>query len=191
MKAVIASNNPHKVGEIKEIMKGQFEFFSLEELELRIEVVEDGNTFLENALKKAKAVSELANLPALADDSGLEVEALDFAPGVYSARFAGEKAADAENNALLLQKLSGEKNRKARFTSVVVLYFPDGKTVWAEGHVNGEILDCAAGGGGFGYDPLFYSYELKKTFGEATPQEKNSVSHRARALSALAEKLKN
>ena len=149
-----------------------------------MEIEEDGDTFYENALKKAREVSRLSGSPALADDSGLIVEHLG-GPGVYSARFAGYPCDHEKNNDLLLRKLKGIENRKARFVCCVVVYYPNGKIVKAKGETLGEITLERRGSGGFGYDPIFYSYDLKKTFGEATPQEKNSVSHRKRALEQL------
>lgn len=189
-KIVIASNNKHKIEEIRAILGAHFDvLLSLDDIGINIEVVEDKDTFFGNALKKAKEISEATGLPALSDDSGLVVDALNGAPGVHSARFAGENASTAENNALLIEKMLGEKNRSAYFVSCVVIYFPDGSIVFAEGKTDGEILFEERGSAGFGYDPLFYSFELKKTFGEASAEEKNKVSHRGRALAELRKKL--
>lgn len=148
---------------------------------------ETGSTFLENARLKAEAVARQTGLPALADDSGLCVDALGGRPGVYSARFAGPDANDAANNARLLRELAGvpAERRSARFRSVVVLALPDGRWTWAAGEARGRILEAPRGAGGFGYDPLFYSDELGMTFAEAGLDAKNAVSHRARALRAL------
>ena len=153
---------------------------------------ETGETFEENALIKARAVCKALNLPALADDSGLCVEALGGAPGVYSARFCGRHGDDKANNALLLEKLRGvpEQRRGAYFESCVAVCFPDGREITASGRTYGSILEEEAGEGGFGYDPLFESAELGKSFGLASAEEKNAVSHRGKALRALAEKLK-
>ena len=185
---VLASGNAHKIREIGEMLP-EFEVVGYKELGFDQEIVEDGNTFYENALIKAKTVSEALNLPALADDSGLEVECLGGAPGVYSARYAGEPCDNARNRAFLLENMKNSQNRKARFVSCIVLYNPNGQIVCAEGYVDGEILEEEQGNNGFGYDCLFYSYDLKKCFGIATDEEKNSVSHRGRALRALLEKL--
>ncbi len=190
MELVIASNNKNKVREIREILNGKFSaIYSLSDLGIRCEAEESATTFLGNALIKARAVSSYTDKAVLADDSGLSVRALGGAPGVYSARFAGEKATDEENNALLLQKLSQKKDRSASFLSTVVLLYPNGDYLVGEGEVKGEILEKEKGKGGFGYDPLFYSYELEKTFGEASEEEKNGVSHRARALENLLKQL--
>ena len=186
----LATNNKHKVEEIKAILGHRFEkVLSLEELGIDIEIEETGTTLQENSLIKAETISKLTGMCALADDSGLMVDALDGAPGVYSARYAGEEHDDKKNNALLLKNLEG-KERTAHFCSVVTLYYPNGEIITGEGRVEGEILFEEHGSNGFGYDPLFYSYELKKAFAEATQAEKNSVSHRGRALQDLLKKLK-
>lgn len=186
MKLLIASNNRGKVREIRDILAGKFdEILSLADAGLDIDVVEDGTTFFENALKKAKEVCEASGLWSLADDSGLCVEALGGAPGVYSARFAGAHGDDEANINLLLEKLRGKEDRRAKFVSSVVLYRPDGSYLSALGEARGIILEARVGKGGFGYDPVFYSEDLGKSFGEATAEEKNGVSHRFRALTAL------
>ena len=190
MKLVIASNNPNKVREIKTIIGDFFaEVYTLRDLGIDVDVEETGTTFMENALIKAKAISNLTHMCALADDSGLCVNALDGAPGVYSARYAGEEHDDKKNNALLLKNLEGKPDRSAYFVSTVVLYYPDGTHIDAEGRTEGRILFAPEGNNGFGYDPLFYSLDLKKSFASATPEEKNGVSHRGRALTLLKEKL--
>ena len=190
MKLVIASNNAHKIAEIKTIIGGFFEeIYSLKELSLEIDPEETGKTFEENALLKARAVTEATGMCALSDDSGLCVEALNGAPGVYSARYAGVGHDDGENNALLLRNLQGKTDRAAYFVSCVALTYPDGKEIIAVGRTYGSILTELKGNNGFGYDPLFYSDDLKKSFGEASAEEKNTVSHRGRALAALKEKL--
>ncbi len=191
MKIVAATGNPHKLREIREILAGM-EIVSEAEAGFTDEIEETGKTFLGNALLKARAVAAATGLPALADDSGLCVEALGGAPGVYSARYAALFAPagwTAGNRALLLRNLEGETNRRAYFACAVALVFPDGREVTAEGRSYGEILYAPRGEGGFGYDPLFYSEELKKSFAEAGEEEKNGVSHRGRALRALLEKL--
>ncbi|WP_151736594.1 XTP/dITP diphosphatase [Paenibacillus tengchongensis] len=163
------------------------------------DVVEDGATFAENALKKSKAVGDALRLPVLADDSGLCVDALDGRPGVYSARYAGEDANDEANNLKLLGELEGLKQGEdtdqpllspARFVCALSLYDPaDGRELTAEGSVEGWITSEPAGGGGFGYDPLFYLPEFGKTMAELTLEEKQGISHRGRALRLLTEKL--
>ena len=186
MKIVVASGNAHKIDEIKNILTG-FDIVSMREMGFDGEIVEDGSTFKENALIKAKFIAEKFNLPALADDSGLCVDALDGAPSVYSARYSG--GGDSENRKLLLKNLQGADDRTARFKSAVCLYYPDGKVLFGEGECVGRILFEDTGCGGFGYDPLFFSDDLKKSFGEATAEEKNRVSHRFRALCDLKNKL--
>lgn len=164
------------------------EILTLSEAGLDIDIEETGKTFAENAFIKAKTVRDLAGLAALADDSGLEVEALDGAPGVYSARYAGEDQNDKNNIKKLLRVLDGQKNRKASFTTVLCLAYPSGEVVYAEGKTEGVILEEEQGENGFGYDPIFFSSDLNKSFGQATDEEKNSVSHRGRALKALLQK---
>lgn len=182
MKIVIATNNRNKLKEIRAVLGGFFEeMYSLGDLGINVEIEETGDTLTENALIKARTILNMTGLASLADDSGLMCDALGGAPGVYSARYAGEEHDDAKNNALLLHNLAG-KDRTAHFCSVIALCLPDGREFTAEGRVDGVITDSARGNGGFGYDPLFFSPELGKTFAEATPEEKNSVSHRGRAL---------
>ncbi len=189
MKIAIATNNQNKLREIRAILGGFFdEALSLSDLGIDIDIEETGTTLTENALIKARTIRDLTGLPALADDSGLMVDALGGAPGVYSARYAGEEHDDKKNNALLLKNLEG-KPRDAKFCSVIALSYPDGRELTAEGSVRGVILEEERGTGGFGYDPLFFSPELGKTFAEATPEQKNSVSHRSRALRAMLELL--
>ena len=190
MKLAIATNNAHKLQEIRAILRGQFdELLSLKDLGIDVDVEETGKTLEENALLKARTIQELCHMPTLADDTGLMVDALNGAPGVYSARYAGEEHNDANNRALLLKNLKNEQNRKAHFATVIAIVYPNGDFITSKGHVEGEILQEERGTEGFGYDSLFYSYELKKTFAEATQEEKNSVSHRGRALRAMLEKL--
>lgn len=190
MKLVIASNNRNKIREIKSIVGDFFgEIYSLKELSVDIDVEETGATFEENALLKARAVAGITGFCAVADDSGLCVDVLNGEPGVFSARYAGEGHDDAENNRLLLKNLLGAEDRRAHFISAVAFCMPDGKELTAEGRTDGFILDSPDGDGGFGYDPLFFSEDLGKSFGRASDSEKNSVSHRARALHALKEKL--
>lgn len=192
MKLAIATNNQHKLQEIRAILGDSFEeLLSLKDLGINVDVEETGSTLEENALIKARAILALSGIATLADDTGLMVDALRGAPGVYSARYAGEEHDDAKNRALLLKNLDGVKDRSAHFATVIALCYPDGKTLTASGRVNGEILLSERGTEGFGYDSLFFSSELGKTFAEATQAEKNSVSHRGRALRAMLELVKS
>lgn len=182
MKIAIATNNRNKLKEIRAVLGGFFdEMLSLDDLGIDVEIEETGTTLTENALIKARTIRDMTGLASLADDSGLMCDALGGAPGVYSARYAGEEHDDAKNNALLLKNIAG-KDRTAHFCSVIALCLPDGREYTAEGRVDGVITEEARGNGGFGYDPLFFSPELGKTFAEASAEEKNSVSHRGRAL---------
>ena len=191
MKLAIATNNQHKLQEIRAILGDSFEeLLSLKDLGIDVDVEETGSTLEENALIKARAILALSGIATLADDTGLMVDALNGAPGVYSARYAGKEHDDAKNRALLLKNLDGIKDRSAHFATVIALCYPDGKTLTASGRVNGEILLSERGTEGFGYDSLFFSTELGKTFAEATQAEKNSVSHRGRALRAMLELVK-
>ena len=187
---VIASNNRHKAHEIKEMLEGKFDrIYTLTELGINVDPEETAPDFLGNARIKAKAIAAYTDKAVIADDSGLEVDALGGAPGVHSARYAGEPCSDQNNNNKLLCEMQGAKDRSARFVTTMVLRFPSGKTIVGIGEVKGEILLELKGQNGFGYDPLFYSYELKKTFGEASEIEKNSVSHRSRALKEILNQL--
>ncbi len=190
MKLAIATNNAHKLSEIRAILGDSFEqLLSLKDLGIDVDVEETGTTLEENALLKARTICKLCKLPTLADDTGLMVDALDGAPGVYSARYAGEAHNDANNRALLLKNLEGKTSRRAHFSTVIAICYPNGDFITANGRVEGSILHEERGSDGFGYDSLFYSDELGKTFAQATPEEKNSVSHRGRALHAMLEKL--
>lgn len=192
MKLAIATNNQHKLQEIRAILGDSFEeLLSLKDLGIDVDVEETGTTLEENALIKARAILALSGIATLADDTGLMVDALNGAPGVYSARYAGEEHNDAKNRALLLKNLNGVKDRSAHFATVIALCYPNGKTLTASGRVNGEILLSERGTEGFGYDSLFFSTELGKTFAEATQAEKDSVSHRGRALRAMLELVKS
>lgn len=190
MKLVVASNNKHKIAEIKAILGEKFdEIYSLDEMNITADPDETADTFFGNSLIKAQEICSICSLPTIADDSGLMVDFLNGAPGVHSARFAGIPCNDEKNNLLLLEKLDGVKNRDAKFVSCVVLYYPDGTYVTATGEAEGTILTSPVGCGGFGYDPLFMSKELNKTFASITSDEKNLVSHRKKALEKLLEKL--
>ncbi len=183
MKTIIAATgNKGKLKEIREILKGKYEVRSMSEVGFDGEVVEDGTTFFENALKKAKTVSQALNADVLADDSGLCVEALGGAPGIYSARYSGSHGDDKANREKLLEVLKGVENRKAKFVASVVLYRKDGTYIRGDGETSGKIGFFEEGDGGFGYDPIFISDDLGKSFGLASAEEKNSVSHRKRAL---------
>ena len=189
MRLIIASNNKHKIYEIKKMLGGKFsEILSLAEAGITHETVEDGETFLENAFKKAREIAEISGAASLADDSGICVDALDGAPGVYSARFSGGD--DEDNNRLLLEKLSGKTNRGAHYTCAMALVYPDGKEISAEGYMYGEITDTPRGERGFGYDPLFIPTGEHRTVAQMTDEEKNAISHRANALAAILEKIK-
>lgn len=191
MKIVAATTNKGKIREFQEILSELgYEVVSMHDEGIDVEVEETGSTFAENALIKARAVSLLCDFPVIADDSGLCVDAMDGAPGIYSARFAGEDASDYDRNVKLLETLEGEENRKAKYVAAIAYISPDGKEITTEGTIEGEILTEEHGTGGFGYDPLFWCTEIKKCFGLATPDEKNAVSHRGRALKKLCEILK-
>lgn len=190
MELVIASNNINKIKEIKNILGDFFEnVYSLKDIGLDVDVEETGKTFFENAMIKAKTICQLTNKVALADDSGLRVDFLNGEPGVYSARYAGEEHDDEKNIDKLLLTMEKTIDRKANFTSTIVVYYPNGSYVSADGVVYGEITTERQGTNGFGYDPIFFSYELNKTFGQASDQEKNKVSHRGKALEKIRELL--
>ena len=185
---VVATGNAHKLREIAEIFP-EYQFISQKQAGFSEEVDETGKTFSENALLKAEAVAKALSCPALADDSGICVNALSGAPGVYSARYAGEHGDDKKNRDLLLKNLEGASDRSAYFCSAVALCYPDGTHYIAAGKTVGSILFGEEGEGGFGYDCIFKSDDLQKSFGLATPEEKNAVSHRFRALQTLKEML--
>jgi XTP/dITP diphosphohydrolase len=155
---------------------------------IHLDVEETGTTFAENAMLKAKAICEASNLPAIADDSGLCVDALNGGPGVYSARYGGEGLDDKGRYQLLLNNLRGQSTRAAHFACAIACAFPNGKTLTAEGRCNGTIAFAPMGEGGFGYDPVFLSTELRKTFGAMTDKEKNAISHRGAAVKSFANK---
>ena len=197
-KIILASNNLKKIKEIKEILKGlPYEVYSLKDMNIDIEVEEDGLTFEENAKKKAKEIHEYllnkekSDFIVLSDDSGLEVDCLNGAPGVYSARYAGEHGNDYNNNIKLLEDMKDFKgnDRSARFVCVIAVVFEDGNVKTVRGEVQGRIIEELKTEGGFGYDPLFFYNGFNKTFGEATSEEKNAISHRGNALKKLKEVL--
>ena len=189
-KFVLATHNPGKLAEMKAILSGLgVEVVSPAEAGVEVDVEETGTTFAENAMLKAKAICAAAGLPAIADDSGLCVDALNGGPGVYSARYGGEELDDRKRRLLLLRNLRGQTTRAAHFTCAVACAFPDGDTLTAEGRCAGAIAFAPLGEGGFGYDPVFLIPEKGKTFGQLSPEEKSAISHRGKALAAFVEKL--
>ena len=190
MKLIIASNNAHKLTEMKAILAPFFDDVqSMREAGIAHETVEDGQSFMENAVKKARELAELSGCCAIADDSGLCVDALGGAPGIYSARFSGVHGDDKANNRLLLEKLEGVTERGAHYTCAIALAWPDGKLLTAEDYLYGEIAHDEKGSNGFGYDPLFLLPESGLRTAELSAEEKNRISHRGKALRALVEKL--
>ena len=194
MKLVLASRNRKKIKELETFLSeisSDITVLSLDDIGFHDEIVEDGATFAENSRIKASVPAELGYI-GVADDSGLEVDALGGEPGVYSARYSGEGANDEKNNKKLLAALAGvpDEKRTARFRTIVTCIFPDGDEIQAEGVCEGRILESPRGQDGFGYDPLFWYEPLGKTFAELTPDEKNSVSHRGRAMREFAAKLR-
>jgi XTP/dITP diphosphohydrolase len=187
---VLATRNEGKVKEFRKILeKADIDLRSLNDFGPIPEAVEDGETFDENAYKKAHFTAKVLGLPAISDDSGLVVEALNGEPGVYSARYAGEKAIDQDNIDKLLREMEGVKNRKAAFECVISIAVPSGPALTYEGRCEGEITTEPKGDDGFGYDPVFFSPELGKTFAESGLDEKNEISHRGRALKEVAAEL--
>lgn len=183
MKVVLASHNQKKIVEMQAILSQMgVEVVSQAQVGLNLEPEETGTTFAENARIKAQAVMEAAGLPAIADDSGLMVDALGGEPGVYSARYGGPGLDDTGRWQLLLQNMAGQENRACKFVSVICCCFPDGRVIQARGECPGLLGHSPAGEGGFGYDPIFYLPKLDKTMAQLTPEEKNKISHRANAL---------
>ena len=181
---VVASGNAHKLREIAEIFT-EFEVVSQKQMGFDGDVEETGATFAENALIKARAACEALGDMVLGDDSGLCVDALNGEPGIFSARYSGMHGCDKANRETLLKNMDGVTERNAHFTCALALVYPNGKEIVAEGHTCGRILTEEKGEGGFGYDSLFFSDDLQKSFGESTAEEKNGVSHRFRALQKL------
>lgn len=191
MKLVLASQNQNKLREMTAILSQLgVEVCLQSELGLRVDVEETGSTFEENSLLKARAVMEASGLPAIADDSGLCVDALGGAPGVYSARYGGEGLDDTGRYRLLLENMRGMA-RGAKFVSVITCAFPNGDVLTARGECPGTIAFAPMGESGFGYDPVFFIPGLKKTFAQLTPEEKNAISHRGKALEAFRAELEN
>ena len=190
MKMVLASKNAHKLVEMRDILSQLGVEVVLEsEVGVDVDVEETGATFEENAYLKAHAVMEASGLPAIADDSGLCVDALNGAPGVYSARYGGPGLDDAGRYKLLLENMRGQLDRRCRFVSAICCCFPNGDKVEARGECAGTLAYAPKGADGFGYDPVFFVPGLKKTFAELSPEEKNAISHRGNALKAFREKL--
>ncbi|MCD4678688.1 MAG: XTP/dITP diphosphatase [Desulfobacula sp.] len=187
---VLATRNKGKTREIRELLKGfPLDIKNLDDFGPIPEVIEDGETFDDNAYKKASFTAKILGYPAMADDSGLCVEALDGAPGVYSARYAGKNATDADNVNKMLDELQGKENRNAAFKCVISIAVPTGAALTYEGECKGVITKEAFGDNGFGYDPLFFYPELNKTFAQLTIQEKGRVSHRGKALKEIADEI--
>lgn len=191
-KLVLSTRNKHKIKEVGAILSEclgvQMEILSLDDIGFYDEIVEDGTTFEENALIKARAAFNKSGIPSIADDSGLAVNALGGAPGIYSARYAsvdGQDADDNENNRLLLKNLEGKSDRSASYVCAIAYVGPDGEFT-VRGETHGRILGEAHGNGGFGYDPYFFSYDAGAPFGMISAEEKNKYSHRRRALEAAA-----
>jgi len=188
MTLVLATSNPGKTAEIRDMLTGfPITIKNLEDFGPIPAVEEDGDTFDDNAYKKASFVSKVLGLPALADDSGLVVEALGGAPGVYSARYAGQNATDDQRCTKLLNEMKGKTNRKAAFECVISIAVPPGPALTYEARCEGLIAEEPAGENGFGYDPIFYYPPLQKTFAQLTREEKGRVSHRGKALQELRE----
>ena len=191
MKVVLASKNQHKLVEMRDILSAQGVEVVLEsDVGVDVDVEETGTTFEENAFLKAHAVMEASGLPAVADDSGLCVDALNGAPGVYSARYGGPELDDAGRYRLLLENMRGQLDRRCRFVSAICCCFPGGDRIEARGECAGTLAYAPKGTDGFGYDPIFFVPEQKKTFAELTAEEKNAISHRGKALAQFREKLR-
>lgn len=190
MKLVLASKNQKKLVEMNEILSHLgIQVCSEAEAGVDVEVEETGATFEENSLLKARAVMEASGMPAIADDSGLCVDALNGAPGVYSARYGGPGLDDVGRYKLLLENMRGQLDRRCKFVSAICCCFPNGDTVTARGECQGTLAYAPKGADGFGYDPIFFVPGLKKTFAELLPEEKNAISHRGKALEAFQVKL--
>jgi XTP/dITP diphosphohydrolase len=191
MKFVLASNNRKKLEELRTILSELgYQVLSQSEAGLDLQVEETGTTFEENALLKAKGACNALNMPAIADDSGLVVDALGGQPGVYSARYGGEELDDVGRYELLLKNMENIEQRQAKFVSCIACVFPDGNVITAHGECCGQITHFPAGEDGFGYDPVFYMPKFGKTMAQMTAEEKNSVSHRGAALKIFTQKLK-
>lgn len=192
MKLILASNNANKLKEFRSLVADlDIELLSQKEAGCDFEVEETGTTFEENAYLKASAVTEATGIAAVADDSGLCVDALGGEPGIYSARYGlGHTASDEERYRYLLQKMEGVEDRSARFVCCICCTFPDGSVIRSRGECEGEILLAPKGQNGFGYDPVFHPLCLDKSMAELNPEEKNAISHRGKALRAFIEELR-
>ncbi len=191
MEILLATNNQGKIREMKEMMGEMgITVYSLKDKGIVCEVEEDGTTFEENAIKKASEISRLSGMITVSDDSGIEIYALDMRPGIYSARYAGENPTDEEMCAKVLEEMEGKTDRRARYVSVVALVYPDGKTETFRGECYGTLTHKREGTEGFGYDPIFYYEDFGKTLGQVSLEQKNTISHRAKALNLLKEYLK-
>ncbi|MFQ5351770.1 MAG: RdgB/HAM1 family non-canonical purine NTP pyrophosphatase [Candidatus Binatia bacterium] len=186
MRVVLATSNRGKLGDFRLLFRGSGVELTLpEELGLGMDVEEDGETFEDNALLKARAIGDNVDEPVMADDSGLEVRALGGAPGVLSARYSGPDCDDHANNLKLIEELRGHSDRRAAFVCALALVFPDGQEIVTHGRCEGSIIDEERGSNGFGYDALFFRDDLGCTFGQASADEKNQRSHRAAAVRAM------
>lgn len=191
-KLIFATGNANKMKEIRMILGDlDYEILSMKEAGIDVDIVEDGKTFEENAIIKATAISKVANCLVLADDSGLEVDYMDKMPGIYSARWMGEDTSYDIKNQAILDKLAGvpDEKRTARFVCAIAAAFPDGRVVTRRGTIEGIIGYAIQGENGFGYDPIFYLPEYGKTTAQLSPEEKNKISHRGRALEMIREEL--
>ena len=190
MKFVLATSNPGKIREMRAILaRVGMEVVTPKELNIGLDVEETGTTFAENSMLKAKAYCEATGLPAIADDSGICVDALNGGPGVYSARYGGEGLDDDGRTRLLMENMKGQTTRTAHYACAIACAFPNGDTLTAEGRCYGTIAYAPMGDGGFGYDPVFFLPEKAKTMAQLTPEEKDQISHRGRALEDFAAKL--
>ncbi len=193
MKVVFATSNEHKLAEVRQILSGSgIEVLSLKDVNVSMDEVEEtGKTFKENAIIKAKYVAEKAGMAALADDSGLEVDYINKEPGIYSARYMGEDTSYTIKNNNIIERLKDAKEgeRSARFVCAIAAVFPDGRIIDTQGTMEGEIAHEIRGENGFGYDPILYLPKLKKTSAELSPEEKNAISHRGKALRSMKEML--
>lgn len=190
---ILATRNKGKVIEIKEILKSyEYELVTMDEIGLNIDIKEDGKTYEENALKKAFEINKLTGEIVIADDSGLEIDYLNGAPGIYSARFAGKNSTDDEKNKKILNMLNGieSKDRKAKFVCIIAVVFNKDKKFTVRGICEGEITLREIGNNGFGYDPIFYIPKYEKTTAQMSKKEKNKISHRGKALKKMAEKMR-
>lgn len=190
-KLIFATNNQGKVNEIRQILGEGYDVYSLKDLDIHTDIVEDGTTFEENAVIKARAICEMTHEMVLADDSGFEVDYLGGEPGIYSARYLGEDTSYDIKNADLLKRCekAGDGERAARFVCVIACAYPDGRVETTKGVIEGELAHEPKGTNGFGYDPIFYLPERGCTTGELEPEEKNRISHRGIALRKMVEKL--